>query len=104
MALAILTQDVIASDEDGESKVFPSGLEIDVEDWDESWFNFYDSNDNYFESEEKPSLVLAFQDSEFNDQGQEDKLSSNAQYPVTEEEAYKPVPNMTPLKRKFLLL
>jgi len=97
MSLAILTQDIIAQNEDGESKVYPQGLEIDVEDWDDEWFSFYnDDLDMGINCDEKPSAVLSFNDDETDAKSQ--------QYPVTEDEAYVPKPNMVPMNRKYLLL
>ncbi len=101
MPSATLTQDVIAEDSYGDTRIFPKGRHIDVEDWDDNWFMFFEDGDE-FNSDEKPGLVLSFDDDEHNQDAQEH--INVKKYPVTTDDAYKPVPNMTPLNRKYLLL
>ena len=94
MSNATLISDIIAFEEGNESitKHFPVGSEISIEDTDEGWFMFEDAAGMYYECEEQPEKAFRYDDSDSNNvKGQ----------PV---KAYVPVPNMTPLERKFLLL
>ena len=93
MSDATLVADIIAFEEGDESatKHFPAGASIRIEDTDDGWFMFEDASGVYYECEEQPDKVLSYDNQESNVSG---KAST----------AYVPVPNMTPLERKFLLL
>jgi len=96
MSNAILIQDIIAFEDGDESatKMFSKGTRITVEDSESDWFGFYPEDDSsmYYECEEAPIVVLSRDGSD------------QAVEPVTTANAYEPVPNMTPLTRKYLLL
>lgn len=94
MSYATLVKDIVAHEDGDESttKMFEVGYLLDVEDWDDDWFSFYDSDgDLVYMCDERPDDVLTFDDAEHN----------NPEVPI---EKYRPVPNMTPLSRKHLLL
>lgn len=97
MATAILTQDIIAYDDEDNHRTFQVDLGIDVEDWDDDYFEFSNpETGQLFYCDEKPGLVLRFNDQSLN--------NSSDNTPATSIEQYKPVPNMTPLDKRFLLL
>ena len=95
MSEAKLISDIIAwenGDEDA-TKHFPAGTIIQVNDSDVDWFIFTDVTGIYYECDEKPEDSLVY-------------TNVNIQSNVSNQavNAYVPVPNMTPLERKFLLL
>ncbi len=99
MADARLIKDIIAHEEGNKSatKMFNIDDQLEIEDWADEWFLFYDDDsDTVYECIEQPEKVLIF-----DDQDDQATLSKPDQIPVSE---YKPVPNMTPLSRKHLLL
>jgi hypothetical protein len=97
MAYAVLKQDIIAHEQEDEesTKMFSVGSRLDLEDWDEDgWFMFYDTEgDMMYECEERPDDVLTFE-----------SAKKNVDSSAVVENAYRPVPNMTPLSRKHLLI
>ena len=93
MREATLRKPIVAENEDtGENKHFPVGAIIYVDDSDDNWFVFEDAAGDYFYAEEQPDNVLEYEE------GHGEKVSSVAV------NTYTPVPNMTPLSRKHLLL
>lgn len=91
---ATLKQDIVAYESGDESatKFFEVGSKIDVEDSDEDWFTFYPADDDIpYDSNERPDDVLIWDD-------------ETEQERVAEVGVYNPVPNMTPLSRRHLLL
>ena len=94
MSYATLAQDIIAHEQDDENatKMFSVGTRLDIEDWEEDWFMFYESEgDIMYECEEQPDDVLRFE-------------SANVDSSAVVATPYRPVPNMTPLTRKHLLI
>lgn len=96
MMTANLISDIIAFENGDESdtKHFPEGTVIEVEDYDDNWFSFEDATGIFYECEERPDDVLEFREKYLEKVNVEDQ-------PI---KPYKPVPNMTPLGRRFLLL
>ena len=92
MSNATLISDIIAYEEGDESatKHFPAGSLVSIEDTDGDWFMFEDATGIFYECEERPEKAFRYDDSE--------NVTSQ---PV---KAYVPVPNMTPMGRKYLLL
>ena len=92
--MATLKQNIVANrdGDDQDSKMFNAGMSLDIEDWDDDWFAFADPNSgDYYECEERPDQALVF-----------DNVKQNSA--PTENVPYRPVPNMTPLSRRHLLL
>ena len=96
MSDATLIRDIIAyeQEDDSATKHFPSGSLIKVDDTDEGWFLFEDMHGIWYECEEQPEEVLRYENANI----QQNNVSNQSTT------AYTPVPNMTPLERKFLLL